>query len=433
MTCLSSPPIAGSSAFIELPAWKKRSIRSLSGQLALLGITLLSSLASAQQRLSLHDAIETGLTSPYAQIADEQVNVDHGLLRQAGLGPNPRLYLQSEDLRPWADNFSFPNSTEDYGYLGQTFELDRKRAKRVALAAANLHRSEAQRDLRRRQLAGTIAASFWTAVSAQKIAELLHQDLSDVDDMVRYHRERVDSGAMRGVDLIRMQIERDRIFLALQAAERESELARVDLFRQIGRPSSSQVQLVGDITAVDSLPPVNVQIALGQRVEVTIAKDDLSAAEADLRLQQAAAIPDVDLLAGYKRNTGFNTGYASVQIPLPFRNRNQGEIERATAQIRLRRAGVEEVQLTVRADIEAASESYRRELDIVQHTLPDMRARARQNLDILTEAYRIGGVDLLRYIDAERTEIDVEVTALRTLSEFHQSIVRLQLATGDQL
>jgi cobalt-zinc-cadmium efflux system outer membrane protein len=61
-----------------------------------------------------------------------------------------------------------------------------------------------------------------------------------------------------------------------------------------------------------------------------------------------------------------------------------------------------------------------------------MRDRARQNLTILTEAYRIGGVDLLRYIDAERTEIDVEVTAIRTLADFHQAALRLQFALGVQ-
>ena len=38
-----------------------------------------------------------------------------------------------------------------------------------------------------------------------------------VDDMVRYHKDRVDAGAMRGVDLLRMQIERDRLVLALKS------------------------------------------------------------------------------------------------------------------------------------------------------------------------------------------------------------------------
>ena len=68
----------------------------------------------------------------------------------------------------------------------------------------------------------------------------------------------------------------------------------------------------------------------------------------------------------------------------------------------------------------------------MRDTLPGMRAEALQNLQIQTEAYRLGGVDLLRYVDAERTELEVEVMAIRTLGEFHQAAVRLQLATGGQ-
>ena len=94
-----------------------------------------------------------------------------------------------------------------------------------------------------------------------------------------------------------------------------------------------------------------------------------------------------------------------MQILLPFRNRNQGEIARAQARVRLAQASLQQTELVIRADVEAATDNYRREQQMVQQTLPQMRERARKNLDILTEAYRIGGVDLLRYIDAERTEI----------------------------
>jgi cobalt-zinc-cadmium efflux system outer membrane protein len=158
----------------------------------------------------------------------------------------------------------------------------------------------------------------------------------------------------------------------------------------------------------------------------------VDAAEADVKLQRANGVPDPELFAGYKRDVGTNTAYAALQIPLPLRNRNQGEIARAEVHVRIARASLEETQLAVRADIEAAEENYQRELEIVRDTLPEMRAEAKQNLQIETEAYRLGGVDLLRYLDAERTDLDVEVMAIRTLGEFHQAATRLVLATGGQ-
>jgi cobalt-zinc-cadmium efflux system outer membrane protein len=391
-----------------------------------------SSWAQVDQALSLHDAVTEALRSPRAQIADAQITLAQAQIKQAALGLNPRVYLQSEDLRPWDSNFSFANNTEDYGYLSQTFEVAGKRVKRVELAQANARRSEVERDLRKRQITAEVAAAYWTAIADRRIAALLEQDMRAVEAMVTYHQQRVDAGAMRGVDLIRMQIERDRILLALEGARRDSQLAETQLARSIGRSTLKGVALTDDISATDVLPSVDLQAALAQRLEVEAARDAITAANADVRLQRANAVPDPDLFGGYKRNAGVDTAYVALQFQLPVRNRNQGEIARAEAQVRIARASLDDVLLAVRADIEAAEENYRRELGIVHDTLPQMRARAKQNLEIEAEAYRLGGVDLLRYLDAVRTESDVEVTAIRTLGEFHQAAVRLQLATGGQ-
>jgi cobalt-zinc-cadmium efflux system outer membrane protein len=388
--------------------------------------------AQSDGGLSLHDAIAEALQSPRARIDDDQTRLAQAQIRQAGLGLNPRLYVQSEDLHPWDDNFSFPNDTEDYAYLSQTIEVDGKRSKRVALANANVRRAEVERDLHKRQLVAQVAAAYWAAVSDRKVVGLLEQDMGAVEAMVKYHQDRVDAGAMRGVDLIRMQIERNRIYLSLQAARRDAELADTELYRQIGRSTLKGVKLTDDISMTGELPSVDLEAALSQRLEIVAAKDALTAAEADVRLQQANGVPDPDFFAGYKRDVGTNTAYAALQIPLPLRNRNQGEIARAQAQVRIARESLEETQLAVRADIEAAEENFRRELEIVRDTLPAMRSDAKKNLEIETEAYRLGGVDLLRYLDAERTELDVEVMAIRTLGEFHQAEARLQIATGGQ-
>ena len=384
----------------------------------------------AQQSLSLSEAIHEALASASARIAEALVDSSRGQVRQAGLHPNPRLYLQSEDIRPWANNFSFANQTEDYGYLGETFELDGKRSKRMALAQANLRRSDDAQRRTMQEIVGAAAASYWSATVNDSIAELLKRDLIAVDQIVQFDKERVDAGATKGVDLIRMQVERDRIALSLGSAERDADLGRIELSRRIGRPVARDLRLSDDITKVASPLPMDIQTALEQRADLAEARDQVQAAEADLKLQHSLAWPDPDVLAGYKRNSGADTLFTSVQIPLPIRNRNQGEIQRAEAQVRLARATLEKTELAVRADVEAATHNFQREQEMVVQTLPELRTHAQQNLDILTEAYRLGGVDLLRYIDAERTRIEVEVTALRTLAEYQQSVLRLQLAYG---
>ena len=417
--------------------WARRASCSPQPALFLLGLlfasTLPSSAVLAQQPLSLHEAIAMAETSPLGQAAAAEIDSAKGVLRQAHLGPNPRIYLSSEDIRPWANNFSFANNTEDYGYLGQTFELDGKRSKRVGVAAADLRRIEAEVAVQRAQIAGRVASAYWGAALSLGIRDLLVSDLKAMDDLVRYHQQRVDAGAMRSIDLLRMQIERDRIAMALEAAERDLEVSRVDLFRQIGRRPTGALALADSLASQPPVPPTDIDAAITRRADVVAAREYVASAEANLRLQHALAVPDPDILGGYKRNGGDDTLFASLQIPLPFRNRNQGEIARAQASLRITQARLQQAELNARADIDAAQSVYDHQSHIVNSTLPDMRDRARKNLDILNDAYRTGGVDLLRYIDAERTAIDVEINALRSLADLRQAALRLELALGEPL
>ena len=235
---------------------------------------------------------------------------------------------------------------------------------------------------------------------------------------------------MRGVDLLRMQIERDQIAIALNAARNQAAVTRLDLATEIGSSLPPSVELSDSIETIEQVPEVPLSTVLQQRQEVVIAREAVAAAEADLKLQKSMGVPDPDVLGGYKRNSADNTLFAGLQIPLPIFNRNQGNVDRTRADVQLAQAQLEKVTLTATDEVAAATATYQQNLDTVQTTLPDERQRAKQDLAIMRDAYKSGGVDLLRYLNAERTEVEVEVTALRTLAEFHMSAIQLQLAYG---
>ncbi len=399
----------------------------------------LSSTASAQDKikLSLHDAIQQAQTGPLAREGQDRVDAAHGGITGAALRPNPRIYLSSEDIQPWNKSFNFADNTEDFGYLGQTFEFGGKRSSRLGLARATFAQTESERTLLLQQIAARVAAAYWTAVASQGVVSLLEQDMQAVDRIVSYNQERVQAGATRGVDLIRVQIERDRLQLALEGARRDVTLSLIDLYKQIGQEpqtnlSQPNIELTDRLESSAAIKTQEVATVLAARADIAVARDAVAVAEANLKLQHSLGVADVDVLAGYKRNTGTDTLYTSVQIPLNFRNRNQGEVERARATVRLQQDSLLRLQLSVKADVMAAQEAYNHQQKIVNDVLPAMRARASQNLAIMDDAYRTGGVDLLRYLDAERTEFDIEVSALRTLAEFQQAAVRLQIAYGVQ-
>ena len=187
--------------------------------------------------LGLHEAVGQALASNAALAASRgRVEQARGQKKQAGLAPNPRLYLQTEDVRWWGSApFSYANSTEEYGYVGQVIETAGKRGKRVGVADADLHGTELQDDLFRRRLVAQVSIDYWIAASAARIRDLYREDVKTYDEDVRYLADRVREGMAAPVDQMRLEIERDRISMQSANAARDYEQALIELYRAMGR------------------------------------------------------------------------------------------------------------------------------------------------------------------------------------------------------
>ncbi len=62
--------------------------------------------------------------------------------------------------------------------------------------------------------------------------------------------------------------------------------------------------------------------------------------------------------------------------------------------------------------------------------LQPLRVHALTIAQIASEAYEQGGVDLLRFLDAERARLDAELAWARGMIDYRQSMVRLEIAEG---
>jgi outer membrane protein, heavy metal efflux system len=68
----------------------------------------------------------------------------------------------------------------------------------------------------------------------------------------------------------------------------------------------------------------------------------------------------------------------------------------------------------------------------VEHIFRPLRDQAVEISDISRAAYREGGLDLLRLLDAERLRVDAQISLVRALNEFHRSVTALERAEGVQ-
>jgi outer membrane protein TolC len=395
-----------------------------------------------QVRLTLADAVSQALAgNPQIATASARVSVAEGLRRQAGLAPNPRLTLQSENSRFWGSPpFSYSPDADSFALLAQTFETGGKRKRRVESATTNVQRSGLEREVLRQQIISRVSSAYWTAAGAVKTGELLKQELGNFERVVEYNRNRVKEGAAPEVDLLRIELERDRLTSSVKIAEQDATRATIALFREIGKDEFPSVEFVDSVEQIHPLAIVPLAQVLEQRPAMQVARKAVEQAQANLRLQQANAKPDPDVEVGYKRTAAVgvysgaglpaNTLYGSIQIPLPIRNRNQGEIAAAVSEIKAAESSLASTEALIRSELATAQEDYKSRRQLLDETLRPMRDRAQEVYKISDAAYREGGTDILRLLDAERARIDTQLLYIRTLTDYQLSAVALQTAEG---
>jgi cobalt-zinc-cadmium efflux system outer membrane protein len=405
-------------------------VRILFSALALL---LLPMLCGAQMKLTLSQAIATALKShPRLEESRAAVESMQGRTLQAKARPNPRLQLQSENSRFWGVNtLPYWRETDTFAYVSQVFETASKRQRRVDQAAAGVDLSQIDQRGVERQIAGRVTAAYWSAAAAVALRNLLRQDVERFEEIVQLHRDRVREGVSAEIDLMRVLLERDRLLINFSSAEQEVSHLLILLQREIGRPNiGAAIELADELTNIADFPTAELASSTGLRLEVQAARQNVALARTGLDLQRSRAHVDPDVLFGYKRTLGFNTLIAGVNIPLPFSDRNKGNIEAAAAEIRMAQARLAEVDVQVRSEVELARAAYEAKRKLITDTLTPMRNRAEEVARIALEAYKVGGLDLLRLLDAQRAQIDSMTAYFRALSDYQQSVVALRLALG---
>jgi cobalt-zinc-cadmium efflux system outer membrane protein len=401
--------------------------------LFLLSILIGSARLPAQAPLSLSAAIAEAIEKhPLLAAADGRISTAQGLLEQAALKPNPRLTVQMENVRAgWQSPYRPFTDNDHFVYLTQTLETARKRERRTDLASANKVLAAIARDILAQRIAAQIREAFWNALGAARLSLVYTNTIANFEKTVAYHEVRVKEGNMAEADLIRVRLELARLRLSASSASLAADRALINLQREMGRSQfDPNLQLAGDLDTAATLPAEDPNEALNRRAEVRLARQGALAAAANEQLQTALARPDIDLSGGYKRTNGYDGILAYLNMDLPWRNRNQGNIAAASAEVSVARSNAAAAEALVRAEVRAAYSSYRLRQSQLADLLTTLQSHASETARIAQAAYREGGADLLRLLDAERVLLETDLLRVQALTEFRLSESAVQTAMG---
>jgi cobalt-zinc-cadmium efflux system outer membrane protein len=318
--------------------------RCVPSSAAILLLTLATACAAFAQkidipsRLSFSEARDLMLAHSPLLLRDQQnIAIARSNVAQARLRINPELEISSEsyplfESRPG----SFFNNQEFITRATQTFETAGKRSKRTLVAESELSATGSDVQNAVRQLTLELKRRYYAVALAQAQLQLAQELLKGFDDLIRLNEARYKEGEISGLEIARIRAERLRFFNDLLESQLSLSNSKVALLELLGTTElNTQFEAADSLAIAPAVPDLEElkRLAIEQRPDLIAEQQRLARNRSQLALEKSQAVPNVTPSFGYKRDFGANTVVAGLSVPLPFFNRNQPGIARASADI----------------------------------------------------------------------------------------------------
>ena len=285
--------------------------------------TPLSTLESFE-RLALSRHPELGVSA--ARIAALR-----GTHRQAGLYPNPNAGYHATEIG------NLGSAGQQGGFVGQRFITGGKMELDQAVAARQIEQSSRELDTAAQRLLNEVRIRFHEVLIAQRRIELMTELVRIVSESVEAHRRLLDSQLVGRNDLLQAQIREDSSEVQLAAAHNNHVAAWRRLAAAVGDPELQPTSLDGSLEADLHEYEFDDRLATVRSTspELIAAEAQIRVAESKLSRASREWIPDIDVWASVRYHDITQSDVVNIQagMPIPIFDRNEGNVDRAQADV----------------------------------------------------------------------------------------------------
>lgn len=219
--------------------------------------------------------------------------------------------------------------------IAQLIKLAGKRKKSIQLAESGAKIATHEYAETLRNLRYQLRNTFYKAYYSQKSAEVFKREITASQQLLKIYQQQLTKGNVAQKDVIRIQ----SLIVNLQSSLRELLNDLEDDFRDLKLLCNIDVQTTLKLVLDEPVGPKIQELsynslidsAKANRADYQIAKSILRYSEANLKLQKANAVPDVQISLSYDLKGNYPEKYTGlgISLPIPLFNRNQGEIKKA--------------------------------------------------------------------------------------------------------
>ncbi len=365
-------------------------------------------------------------------------------IKQAELKPNPRL-MTGGSVQPFGGGMN-----SQMAQVTLPLELGNRRGARIGVAESQFKIQEALLKDAERRLAAEVRMKFGESLAMIEKLRFLEELLANVEQGYKLISAKVSEGENAPLEQNMSLVELNRIRSMREMAVANTEIKLLELRNQIGFEPNSILRLNGDFKNLLENIPLKTEAeekAILQRPDLESLRLMIDFGNSKLEQARSEGRLDAGVSLGYQRMTrmmpqvanqnpvelnqrivGENFLTFGVELLLPVRNKNQGNIESASLEINAAQKRLEFGELTVRREVAAAYARFAgasRALAIYQ---VGVRNQARQNLQVVWQTYELGEKDLLDYIGEERRYLELENALIDAELEVYQAKIEIYRA-----
>jgi cobalt-zinc-cadmium efflux system outer membrane protein len=353
------------------------------------------------------------------------------LIEQAGARPNPTLDLSVENVLG-TGRVQGVRGSETTVQASQTFERGGKRDKRVALAGRARDVAAREFAVHRAEILANAARAYIATVAAQERVTLAAESPRLARETVAVIENHVRAGASSPLELARARAALATAQAELARAEAGLVSARGALAATWGGSPNEVPTLATALRVPETLPAqesFRALLAAHPRLDLQAAL--VASRRAALTLEQSQATTDITASGGVRfLREGSDAAFvAGVSVPLPIRNKNQGNI-RATRETL---AAAEQASRAIESELLAAFAAAWQELVTAHQTAQSLRRDALPATDeahtALRHAYAAGSIPLTDVLDAQRALLAIRREILAAEIEYASALVRVEALT----
>lgn len=291
--------------------------------------------------------------------------------------------------------------------VSQLIRLAGKRNKSIDLAKSGIDIAQFQFYDLIRTLRFVLRNDFYNIYFLEQSSQLYQIEISSLQKIVPAFEDQVKKGFMAPVDALRiksqlytLQAEYDNLQTNINNIQSELKL----LLRS--NPNVFIIPLIDkSLLQNDMLSQTNYQSlidsAIVNRPDLKVLNANIVFSNNNLKLQQAYAKPDITINANYDRLGSYVNDYngIGISIPLPFFNRNQGNIKNAEIQTNVNKVAYESGLDRVKNEVTTSYINALRSEKLLTGFDPDFQKNMKNLIDQVTINFQRKNITILEFLD----------------------------------